>query len=86
MLAWHDLDYDSALFTKLHDCRVLVRVGVGFDNVDLSAAAAHDIKVCNVPDYGTEDVADHAMALLLALVRGMPAFNDRVREKPESWD
>lgn len=86
VLAWHDLDYDRALLAKLHSCRVLVRVGVGFDNVDLAAAAAQDIKVCNVPDYGTEDVADHAFALLLALARGLPAFNDRVREDREAWD
>ena len=86
VLAWHDLDYDRCLLAKLRSCRVLVRVGVGFDNVDVAAAAEQQIIVCNVPDYGTEDVADHAMALLLSLARGLPAFNDRVREDPTAWD
>ena len=42
---------------------------MGYDSVDLAAARAHRIPVCNVPDYGTEEVADHAIALTLALCR-----------------
>ena len=50
-------------------CRAIVRYGVGVDNIDLAAAAGHKIYVANVPDYGTEEVSDQAMALLLAIVR-----------------
>ena len=70
ILAWHEINYDADLISKLHKCKVIVRVGVGFDNVDLDSANKKDIVVCNVPDYGTNDVADHAMALLLGFNRG----------------
>jgi C-terminal binding protein len=49
--------------------RVIIRNGVGYDNVDIRSAAENGIAVCNVPDYGTEEVADHALALILALIR-----------------
>jgi lactate dehydrogenase-like 2-hydroxyacid dehydrogenase len=65
--------------------RVLVRVGVGFDNVDLEAARARDIIVCNVPDYGTNDVADHAMSLLLALARGLVGYDREARGGAWAW-
>jgi len=57
------------MLEKLPALKLIVRAGVGYDNVDLAAAALRGIRVCNVPDYGTEEVADHALALLLALAR-----------------
>ena len=45
-------------------------MGVGYDNVDIKAAGRLGIPVCNIPDYGTEEVADHALALILGLYRG----------------
>jgi D-3-phosphoglycerate dehydrogenase len=53
----------------MRNCRVIVRYGIGVDNVDLAAAAAKGIPVCNVPDYCTDEVADHTLALILELVR-----------------
>jgi D-3-phosphoglycerate dehydrogenase/C-terminal binding protein len=54
--------------------RVAVRAGVGFDNLDLAGWGARGVPVCNVPDYGTTEVADHAMALMLALTRGTTSY------------
>ncbi len=59
--------------------KVIVRYGVGFDNIDIAAAAARGIPVCNVPDYGTEEVSDHALALLLAAARRVAEADRRVR-------
>ena len=47
-----------------------MRMGVGYDNVDIKAAGRLGIPVCNIPDYGTEEVADHALSLILGLYRG----------------
>lgn len=59
---------------------VIVRYGVGVDNVDLAAARALGIKVCNVPDYGVDEVADHAAAMTLALARKLERFGAGIRE------
>ena len=66
-----------ALFER---CRLIVRLGVGFDRVDLEACRERGILVSNVPDYGTTEVADHALALLLALRRGLAGHHDGLRD------
>ena len=87
VVAYHRLAYDAALCRRLARCRILVRVGVGCDNVDLAAFAARGIPVCNVPDYGVGEVADHAIALLLALTRGVVAFHNAIASDPvRGWD
>eukprot|EP01035_Chromulina_nebulosa_P066765 gene66765-91443_t len=65
IILWHGPQIDAALIARLKNCRVIIRNGVGFDTVDIAAAAQAGIPVCNVPDYGTEEVADHALALTL---------------------
>jgi D-3-phosphoglycerate dehydrogenase/C-terminal binding protein len=85
ILAWHDLRWDASVLATLRRCKTLVRVGVGFDNVDLVAARDRGIVVCNVPDYGTHDVADHAIALLLSLARGLDGNNRISREGAWGW-
>ncbi len=85
ILIWHDLQLTADVIAKLERCRVIVRVGVGFDNVDLEAAGKQAIPVCNVPDYGTADVADHAIALMLSLTRGINAFSEQVLASNDNW-
>lgn len=60
-------------------CKVIVRYGIGVDNVDLKAAAAKGIPVCNVPDYCTDEVADHTLAMILDLVRRITSNAMKVR-------
>ncbi len=85
ILAWHDLRWDADVLAAMPRCKALVRVGVGFDNVDLAAARRQGIVVSNVPDYGTHDVADHAMALLLSLARGLVGCDRGARGGAWRW-
>lgn len=64
--------------------RGIGRLGIGLDNIDLAAATARGIPVTNVPDYCVEEVADHAMALLLSLVRNIAFF--RVQTSAGRYD
>jgi lactate dehydrogenase-like 2-hydroxyacid dehydrogenase len=87
ILAWHEINYDVELISKLNNCKVIVRIGVGVDNVDLDSAKKKGIMVCNIPDYGTNDVADHAMALLLGFSRGTIAYDKEIRlNRSWEWD
>ena len=54
---------------RLDQCRVIARMGMGFDTIDVHAARERGIEVVYVPDFGSDDVADHALALLLACAR-----------------
>jgi D-3-phosphoglycerate dehydrogenase len=69
---------------KLPRCRVIVRYGVGVDTIDLAAASERRIVVCNVPDYGTHEVSDHALALMLTLTRKTALASAAV--KRGQWD
>ena len=64
--------------------KFVVRYGVGVDTIDLQAATKHGIQVCNVPDYGMNEVADHAIALLMVLKRKIVMMNEYT--KKEKWD
>ena len=69
---------------QMDRCRIISRFGIGVDNVDISAATGAGIVVTRVPDYCVEEVADHALALLLALARKIPLANSMVQAG--SWD
>ncbi|WP_208976023.1 C-terminal binding protein [Pseudovibrio exalbescens] len=63
---------------------LIVRYGVGVDNIDLDAATRHGVQICNIPDYGMNEVSDHALGLMLALVRKIPFITELTREGV--WD
>jgi phosphoglycerate dehydrogenase-like enzyme len=84
VLAWHYLTWSADVIAKLPRCRAIMRAGVGVDHIDLKAAGEAGIAVLNTPDYGTSEVADHALALLLALRRGLVTHQDRLRQDPRS--
>ncbi len=66
------------MIAQMKRCRIISRFGIGVDNVDLAAATAAGIVVTKVPDYCIDEVSDHAVALLLALVRKIPLSNAQV--------
>ncbi len=69
---------------QMKRCRIISRFGIGVDNVDLAAATAAGIVVTKVPDYCIDEVSDHAMALLLSLVRKIPFSS--VRAHAGRWE
>lgn len=71
-----NIDGSPAEYPKV---RAVLRSGVGFDNLDLKAWGARGVPVFNVPDYGTSEVADHAIALMLSLTRGTATYNEAIR-------
>lgn len=77
MVQWAPLT--RKVIGRLENCRIIVRYGIGLDNVDLAAAAEHGIPVCNVPDYCIDEVADHTMSLALALARQLTTTDRLVR-------
>jgi D-3-phosphoglycerate dehydrogenase len=79
ILAGPIIPLDRDHLERLTACRAVVRYGVGLDNVDLAAAEDLGIAVGNVPEYGHEEISNHAIALLLALSRKLVAFDRSVR-------
>ncbi|MFE5774393.1 C-terminal binding protein [Brachybacterium sp. NPDC056505] len=69
----------ARVLDALPDLKAVGRYGVGVDTVDLEAATARGVPVCNVPDYSIEDVSDHAIALAMTLVRGTAQLDRQVR-------
>ena len=61
-------------------CRIIARMGIGLDNIDLDAARANGMLVTNVPDYCVEEVAEHTLALLLALSRRVAFLHLRTKQ------
>lgn len=84
LLVFHDIRLSEKVIGGLPRCRAIIRCGVGFDNIDLHAAGRHGIVVCNVPDYGTEEVADHALMALLAIARRLVPAHLAIRAG--GWD
>lgn len=77
LVQWAPLN--AAVIAELARCKVIVRYGIGYDNVDIAAAKARGIPVCNVPDYGVHEVAEHAVSMAVALARQLPSIDARLR-------
>lgn len=76
--------FTEKVLSQLPNLKLIVRYGVGVNNIDLTAATKYGVQICNVPDYGTHEVADHALALMLALTRKITKMNRLVKEG--IWD
>jgi D-3-phosphoglycerate dehydrogenase len=73
-ISWRGI-VTPAVMDALPGLRLLVRAGVGYDQIDVPAATARGIAVANAPTYGTDDVAEHALALLVAWARRVPQLD-----------
>ena len=75
---------NEKVFKNVTSLGCVVRYGVGVDNIDVDVATRYGVQICNVPDYGVNEVADHALSLMLALVRKIPFINALTKEG--IWD
>jgi D-3-phosphoglycerate dehydrogenase len=72
------------VFDALEDLEVVAKYGIGTDNIDKESATEHDVRVLNVPDYCQDEVAEHALGLVLSCERKFPLFDAAV--KSGTWD
>jgi len=85
LMMYHNVTISKQTIDRLKHCKLIIRCGVGYDNVDWRHARTRGIPVANVPDYGTEEVADTAIGLMLTLARGIHLLNSHYRDGPEGW-
>jgi C-terminal binding protein len=85
IMVYHFIELTRKTIERLNNCKLIVRCGVGYDNIDHAAARGRGVPVANVPDYGTEEVADSAVALVLALTRGTGRLNSLLRAGVGPW-
>lgn len=76
-------DLPDEIIARMPRCRIHVRPAVGFDIIDIERWGRHGIPVCNTPDYGTMEVADHAIALMLTLMKSIAFHDERLRADPK---
>lgn len=70
---------NGPIMDAMPDCRVIVRYGIGVDTIDIPAATERGIMVANVPDYCIDEVSNHAVAMLLSLLRKLPQADRNCR-------
>ena len=70
---------NERVIRSLEKCKLIIRYGIGYDNVDLEAATKKGIFVCNAPNYGVTDVAEHALSLILATAKRTVKMHERVK-------
>ena len=85
VMMYHIIRIGARTIDALRNCKLIVRCGVGFDNGDGAAARRRGIVVANVPDYGTEEVADSAIGMSLSLGRGIHFLGSRLRRGQGPW-
>jgi D-3-phosphoglycerate dehydrogenase / 2-oxoglutarate reductase len=85
LLVGTETEVRGADFDRLPALRVVATCSVGFDHVDVEEAERRGVWVCSVPDYCVEEVADHALALVLSLLRGVVVLDREVRGGGWDW-
>ncbi len=84
ILVWHKL-IDEKFLNNYPAIRAVVRYGVGYDNIDLDFCKKKNIIVANTPDYGIDEVADSAMAMILYLTRKIGVLEHLAKSDPDYW-
>jgi C-terminal binding protein len=85
LLVYHFVTIRQEVIERMPNLKLIVRCGAGYDNVDHEFARGRGIDVANVPDYGTEDVADTAIAMVMSLTRGIHLLNSLCQRGTKNW-
>lgn len=80
VLLFTDVGMNADFIDKLEKCKLIIRYGIGYDNIDIKRAAERGIIVCNAPNYGAIDVAEHAISLMLSCTKRLTYMSDCIRE------
>ena len=87
LLAWQDIAIDKTVVSKLDNCKIIVRCGIGYDRVNLKACGDRGIPVCNVPTYDFTDVMSSTLAMALSLMRGLFTYDRLLKpDLAEGWE
>jgi C-terminal binding protein len=84
LLVWHE-HITKEYINQLPKLKGIVRYGVGYDAIDLEYAKNKNIYVCNTPDYGTEEVSDTAIAMIMNIARGISRYDYQCRSYTNTW-
>lgn len=84
LLVWH-AHITKEYIDNLPNLKGVVRYGVGYDAIDLEYAKSKNIYVCNTPDYGTEEVSDTAIAMIMNIARGISRYDYQCRDYRDNW-
>lgn len=85
LLVWNK-KIDRKFIDSLPRLKAIIRYGTGYDNIDIDYAMQKDIYICNVPDYGIDEVSDTALAMILNLSRGITKYNEyMIKNLYKNW-
>lgn len=84
LLVWHE-QITKEYIDKLPNLKGIIRYGVGYDTIDVKYAQSKNIYVCNTPDYGTDEVSDTAIAMIMNIARGVSRYDFQCRVYRDNW-
>jgi D-3-phosphoglycerate dehydrogenase len=84
IIVWHQ-KIDKNYIDNLPNLKGIVRYGVGYDQIDIDYCRKRNIVVCNTPDYGTDEVSDTALAMIMNITRGISRYDYFSRSYFDTW-
>lgn len=84
LIVWHE-HINTGYIDQFPNLKGIIRYGVGYDNIDIDYSRSKNIDVCNTPDYGTDEVSDTAIAMIMNIARGVSRYDAMCRAYAEGW-
>lgn len=83
ILTGHEIIFDQKMLSKFPNCKVIVRYGAGYNNIDIKIAKKRKVKVFNVPEYGSNEVADFAISMTMSFLKNLNTFYFNILNKDQ---